>query len=246
LGQNIDAYGRDMIPKRKFSDLLKILGQIPGLQRLRFVTSHPRYMSMSVIDAVAETQPVICQSFHIPFQSGSNKILNAMGRGHTREAYLAIISRIRSKLPDASITADVIVGFPGETEEDFQDTLQLMEEVQFDSINTAAYSPRPHTPAAAWEDLQLSEDVKKDRLQRINALNLKHASARRERMLGRTVEILVEDVNPKSPSTEVMGRTTHGYIVYCNGDFNSLSGKLVNVLINQCYTYYLSGELVNS
>jgi tRNA-2-methylthio-N6-dimethylallyladenosine synthase len=244
LGQNIDAYGRDMIPKRKFSDLLKIVGRIPGLKRLRFVTSHPRYMSMSVIDAVTETQPVICQSFHVPFQSGSNKILNTMGRGHTREAYLAIISRIRSKLPDASITTDAIVGFPGETEEDFQDTLRLMEEVRFDSVNTAAYSPRPHTPAASWGHLQLPEDVKKDRLQRINALNLKHASERRERMLGRTVEILVEDINPRMPLTQVLGRTSHGYIVYCDGDLDLLSGKLVSVLINQCHTYYLSGEII--
>ena len=245
LGQNIDAYGRDMSPKRKFSDLLTTVGKIQGLQRLRFVTSHPRYMSTGVIDAVVETQPVICQNFHIPFQSGSNSILEAMGRGHTRETYLAIISKIRSKLPDASITTDVIVGFPGETEDDFLDTLRLMEEVVFDSVNTAAYSPRPHTTAASWNDLQLSEDVKNDRLQRINVLNLKHALARRERMLGRTVEILVEGANAKMPEVQIMGRTTQGYIVYCDGDIGLLYGKLVNVLINECHTYFLSGEIVS-
>merc|ERR1712238_613728 len=122
LGQNIDAYGRDMIPKRKFSDLIRTVGAVPGLDRLRFVTSHPRYMSLGVVDAVAET-PTACLNFHIPPQSGNNEILSAMGRGHTREKFLQIVDRIRNRLPDASITADIIVGFPGETEEQFLDTL---------------------------------------------------------------------------------------------------------------------------
>ena len=136
----------------------------------------------------------------------------------------------------------MIVGFPGETEEQFQDTLSLMEEVKFDSVNTAAYSPRPNTPAAVWDD-QLSEEVKTDRLRRINALNLKHAEERRARMMGRTVEILVEERNVKKP-TQVMGRTRHGYIVYCDGDIDVLRGKLVNVKIDECKTYYLAGRIV--
>ena len=230
-----------MIPKRKFSDLLRTVGAIPGLERLRFVTSHPRYMSLGVVDAVADT-PAACENFHIPFQSGSNEILASMGRGHTREKYLHIVDRIRTRLPDASITADVIVGFPGETEEHFQDTLSLMEEVVFDSVNTAAYSPRPNTPAAVWED-QLEDHVKQDRLQRINKLNLQHAAQRRARLLGRTVEILIEERNVKRP-TQVMGRTTHGYIVYCDGDIDELRGELVNVKIDTCQTYYLAGSIV--
>jgi len=242
LGQNIDAYGRDMIPKRKFSDLLRTVGSVPGLKRLRFVTSHPRYMSLGVIDAVAET-PTACLNFHIPPQSGSDKILNAMGRGHTREKFLQIVDRIRERLPDAAITADMIVGFPGETEEQFQDTLKLMEEVTFDSVNTAAYSPRPNTPAAVWED-QVDDDIKQDRLQRINRLNLKHAAERRARMLGRIEKVLIEERNVKKP-TQVMGRTTHGYIVYCEGDIDELRGKLVNVEIEVCQTYYLAGTLVD-
>ena len=236
------AYGRDMIPKMKFSDLLRIVGGIPGLERLRFVTSHPRYMSLGVVDTVAET-PAACENFHIPFQSGSNEVLAAMGRGHTREKYLHIVDRIRSRLPDASITADVIVGFPGETEEQFQETLTLMEEVVFDSVNTAAYSPRPNTPAAVWEN-QVPDDVKQDRLQRINELNLKHAAQRRARLLGRTVEILVEERNVRRP-TQVMGRTTHGFIVYFDGDIDELRGKLVNVHIDTCQTYHLSGRIVD-
>jgi len=242
LGQNIDAYGRDMIPKRKFSDLLRTVGSIPGLARLRFVTSHPRYMSLGVIDAVAET-PTACLNFHVPFQSGSNEVLAAMGRGHTREKYLQIIDRIRERLPDAAITADCIVGFPGETEEQFLETLSLMEEVKFDSVNTAAFSPRPNTPAAEWVN-QLSEDVKKDRLQRINRLNLAHAEERRMRMLGRIVDVLVEERNVKN-MTQVMGRTTHGYIVYLDGNIDDLRSQLVKVEIDVCQTYYLSGHIVD-
>lgn len=241
LGQNVDAYGRDMVPKRKFSDLLRTVGAIPGLERLRFVTSHPRYMSMGVVDAVAET-PSACESFHIPFQSGSNEVLSNMGRGHTRQKYLRIVDRIRSRVPDASITADVIVGFPGETEKQFQETLDLMEEVVFDSVNTAAYSPRPNTPAAEWDD-QLSDEVKKERLLRINAINLKHASQRRKRLFGKTVQILVEERNVKIP-TQIMGRSTHGYIVYCDGDIDELKGQLVDVKIDNCQTYHLSGNRI--
>mmetsp|Transcript_86992 Transcript_86992/g.130438 ORF Transcript_86992/g.130438 Transcript_86992/m.130438 type:complete len:662 (-) Transcript_86992:853-2838(-) len=241
LGQNIDAYGRDMIPKRKFSDLLRTVGNIPGLQRLRFVTSHPRYMSLGVVDAVAET-PSACENFHIPFQSGSNAILASMGRGHTREKYLHIVNRIKSRIPDAAITADVIVGFPGETEEDFQDTLRLMEEVKFDTVNTAAYSPRPNTPAAKWEN-QVADDVKQERLQRINVLVKQHARERRSRLLGRTVEVLVEERNVRVP-TQVMGRTRHGYITYFEGDIDELRGALVDVKITSCQSFYLAGDAV--
>lgn len=242
LGQNIDAYGRDMMPKRKFSDLLRIVGAVPGLERLRFVTSHPRYMSLGVVDAVAETKAA-CEYFHIPFQSGSNAVLKAMGRGHTREKFLSIVDRVRQRLPDAAITADVIVGFPGETEQDFLDTLDIMEKVKFDSVNTAAYSPRPNTPAATWEN-QLPEDVKKDRLHRINELNAQHATERRARMMDRVVEVLVEERNVKKPS-QVMGRTTHGYIVYFDGEIDELRGQLVNVKIDTCQRYYLAGKITD-
>ena len=240
LGQNIDAYGRDMLPKRKFSDLLRTVGAVPGLRRLRFVTSHPRYMSLGVVDAVAKT-PAACEYFHIPFQSGSDRVLKAMGRGHTRAKFLHIVDRIRARLPDTAITADVIVGFPGETEDDFLDTLDIMEQVKFDTVNTAAYSPRPNTPAAEWDN-QLSEEVKKDRLDRINELNGRHAAERRARMMDRVVEVLVEERNVKKP-TQVMGRTTHGYIVYFEGDIDLLRGELVNVKIDQCQRYYLAGQI---
>jgi tRNA-2-methylthio-N6-dimethylallyladenosine synthase len=150
---------------------------------------------------------------------------------------------VLQRLPEASISADVIVGFPGETEEDFQDTLSLMEEVVFDTVNTAAYSPRPNTPAATWEN-QISEEVKKDRLHRINILVKEHAKERRARMMGRTVEVLVEERNVKIP-TQVMGRTTHNYIVYFEGNIDELEGELVNVKIDKCETFYLSGSKVD-
>jgi len=241
LGQNIDAYGRDMMPKRRFSDLLSVVGSIDGLKRLRFVTSHPRYMSLSVVDVILNT-PSACEYFHIPFQSGSNDILSSMGRGHTREKYLRIIDRIRLKIPDAAISADVIVGFPGETEEDFKDTLSLMEEVIFDSVNTAAYSPRPNTPAATWTN-QVPDKIKSDRLRRINVLVKKHAKERRLRMLDRTVEVLVEERNVKVP-TQVTGRTVHNYIVHFEGDIDKLEGELVYVRIDSCTSFSLSGVQV--
>merc|ERR1719387_1316214 len=186
LGQNIDSWGSDLRPKQQFADLLRDIGSTPGLARVRFVTSHPRYMSPRVIDAVAET-PALCEMFHFPFQSGDDEILKAMERGHTAEQYLQTVARIRERIPDAAITADAIVGFPGETEEQFEATLRLMEEVKFDQLNTAAYSPRPHTPAALWED-QVEEAVKKERLQIINRLAAEHALERRQRYLGRVLE----------------------------------------------------------
>jgi len=197
-------------------------------------------MSLGVVDAVAETSAA-CEYFHVPFQSGSNAILKAMGRGHSRERFLSIVDRIRQRLPDAAITADVIVGFPGETEQDFLDTLDIMEQVKFDAVNTAAYSPRPNTPAATWEN-QLTEEVKQDRLRRINDLCDLHAEERRARMMDRVVEVLVEERNVKKP-TQVMGRTTHGYIVYFDGDIEELRGELVNVKITTCQRYYLAGKI---
>lgn len=148
----------------------------------------------------------------------------------------------QQRLPEASISADAIVGFPGETEDDFQDTLRLMEEVKFDSVNTAAYSPRPNTPAATWEN-QIPDDVKEDRLRRINILVNEHAQERRERMLGRTVEVLVEERNVRVP-TKVMGRTGHNYIVYFDGDIDELQGELVTVQIESCHPFYLTGTRV--
>eukprot|EP00900_Chrysochromulina_parva_P025804 jgi/Chrpa1/7858/Chrysochromulina_OHIO_Genome00017410-RA len=241
LGQNIDSWGRDLSPSQKFADLLREIGQTAGLSRLRFVTSHPRYMSPRVIEAVAET-PALCEMFHIPFQSGDDDILKAMARGYTAAQYVRLVERIRERLPDAAITADAIVGFPGETEEQFQNTLRLMEAVKFDQLNTAAYSPRPHTPAALWED-QVEEKVKKERLQIINRLAAEHALERRQRYLGRVEEVLVEMRNPKHPA-QVKGRNRQGCPVFFEGDIDELLGKLVPVRIVEALAYSLVGERV--
>jgi tRNA-2-methylthio-N6-dimethylallyladenosine synthase len=220
--------------------MLRDIASTPGLARMRFVTSHPRYMSPRVIDAVAET-PSLCEMFHIPFQSGDDGILQDMERGYTAERFIQIVANIRERLPDAAITADAIVGFPGETEEAFENTLKLMEAVKFDQLNTAAYSPRPHTPAALWTN-QVDERIKKERLQRINRLAAAHALERRQRYLGRVEEVLVEQRNPKYPS-QVKGRNRQGCPVFFDGEIDELKGSLVPVRITEALAYSLVGEI---
>ncbi|MEM6598658.1 MAG: tRNA (N6-isopentenyl adenosine(37)-C2)-methylthiotransferase MiaB [Cyanobacteria bacterium P01_D01_bin.36] len=246
LGQNIDAYGRDLpgiTPEGRrentLTDLLYYVHDVPGIERIRFATSHPRYFTERLIKACAEL-PKICEHFHIPFQSGDNDVLKAMGRGYTHEKYRRIIDTVRRYVPDASISADVIAAFPGETEEQFQNTIQLMEDIVFDMVNTAAYSPRPGTPAADW-DGQLSETVKQDRLQRLNHLVSQQAEARSQRYKGRTETVLVEAVNPKNPE-QVMGRTRGNRLTFFPGDINTLKGKIVPVEITEIRAFSLTGE----
>ena len=248
LGQNIDAYGRDLpgtTPEGRhlhtFTDLLYRVADVEGIERIRFATSHPRYFTDRLINACAEL-PTVCEHFHIPFQSGDNDILKAMARGYTQEKYRRIIDKIRDILPDASISADAIVGFPGETEEQFQKTLELVEDIGFDQLNTAAYSPRPGTPAALWSN-QLSEEVKADRLQRLNRLVGVKAAERSQRYLGRTEEVLVEDVNPKNPA-QVMGRTRGNRLTFLDGSIEELRGKLVKVKITEARGFSLTGNML--
>mmetsp|Transcript_8247 Transcript_8247/g.24369 ORF Transcript_8247/g.24369 Transcript_8247/m.24369 type:complete len:808 (+) Transcript_8247:54-2477(+) len=248
LGQNIDAYGRDMVPKRTFADLLHYLNANLPFTRLRYVTSHPRYFSDRVIDAVASLDKV-CECFHMPFQAGDNDVLKRMRRGYSFESYMKIIDKIRAASPDAAITADVIVGFPGETEAAFQRTLDLMEAVKFDNLNSFAYSPRPNTEAATWTDdddeskerFVVPEDVKKERLARVQELAVRHGLERSQRYLGRTVEVLVEDKNPRKPG-QVMGRTRQGRQVFFDGDIDTLKGELVDVEITEARTWSLMGK----
>ncbi|MEM9504738.1 MAG: tRNA (N6-isopentenyl adenosine(37)-C2)-methylthiotransferase MiaB [Cyanobacteria bacterium P01_E01_bin.43] len=246
LGQNIDAYGRDLPGitaegrrQNTLTDLLYFVHDIPGIERIRFATSHPRYFTERLIQACAEL-PKVCEHFHIPFQSGDNDLLKAMARGYTHEKYRRIIETIRRYMPDASISADAIVGFPGETEEQFQNTLTLVQDLEFDLINTAAYSPRPNTPAALWDN-QLSETEKSDRLQRINHLVNQKAAERSQRYAGRVEEILVEAVNPRDPS-QVMGRTRGNRLTFFAGDIAELKGQLVNVRITEIRAFSLTGE----
>lgn len=248
LGQNIDAYGRDLpgiTPEGRrqhtFTDLLYYIHDVAGIERIRFATSHPRYFTERLIRACAEL-PKVCKHFHIPFQSGNNEILKAMARGYTRERYLQIIETIRRYMPDAAISADAIVGFPGETEAQFAETLSLVETVGFDQLNTAAYSPRPNTPAATWPH-QVPEAVKEERLQRLNQLAAEVAAERSRRYLGRTEMILVEGVNPKD-SRQVYGRTDGNRLTYFQGDFEALRGQLVPVRITATRAFSLTGVLL--
>jgi len=250
LGQNIDAYGRDLPGVTEtgrhlhtFTDLLYYLHDIPGIERYRFATSHPRYFTERLIQACAELKKV-CKYFHIPFQSGDNDILKAMSRGYTHQRYRQIIAKIREYMPDAAISADVIVGFPGETEEQFQNTLQLVEDIGFDQVNSAVYSPRPGTPAALWNN-QVSFEEKNDRLQRINHLINTKAAERSSRYLGLIERVLVEEVNPKDP-TQVMGRTEGNRLTFFQGDINELKGKIIPVKITETRPFSLTGEIVLS
>jgi tRNA-2-methylthio-N6-dimethylallyladenosine synthase len=251
LGQNIDAYGRDLpgiTPEGRrahtLTDLLHHVHDVAGIERIRFATSHPRYFTERLIDACADL-PKVCEHFHVPFQSGDDAVLKAMARGYTVERYRRIVERIRERMPDAAISADVIVAFPGETDAQFRRTLALIEEIGFDAVNTAAYSPRPNTPAADWPD-QLSEEVKVERLQEINALVEQQARQRSARYAGRIEEILVEGTNPKDPQ-QVMGRTRTNRLTFFPGERADgrpiEAGELVTVQIEGVRAFSLSGKL---
>ena len=252
LGQNIDAYGRDLpgiTPEGRrqhtLTDLLFHVHDVEGIERIRFATSHPRYFTERLIDACADL-PKVCEHFHIPFQSGDDAVLKAMARGYTVDRYRRIIDRIRQRMPDASISADVIVAFPGETETQFQRTLALVEEIGFDQVNTAAYSPRPNTPAANWDE-QLSEAVKVERLRELNGLVEQKAKERSTRYAGRLEDILVEGINPRD-SHQMMGRTRTNRLTFFPGqraDQTALQlGELVTVRIEEVRAFSLSGKLI--
>jgi tRNA-2-methylthio-N6-dimethylallyladenosine synthase len=221
------------------TDLLYFVHDVPGIERIRFATSHPRYFNERLIKACAEL-PKVCEHFHIPFQSGDNAILKAMSRGYTQEKYRRIIDLVRSYMPDAAISADAIVGFPGETEEQFAKTLELTADIGFDMLNTAAYSPRPGTPAALWAG-QLSEEVKADRLQRLNHLVGVKAEERSQRYLGRVETVLVEAQNPKD-ATQVMGRTQGNRLTFFPGNITQLKGEIVPVKVTEIRPFSLTGE----
>jgi len=249
LGQNIDAYGRDLPGiaengrrKNTLTDLLHHVHDVEGIERIRFATSHPRYFTDRLIDACADL-PKLCEHFHIPFQSGDNDVLRAMARGYTVDRYRRIIDRIRQRMPDASLSADVIVAFPGETDAQFRRTLDLIDAIGFDQVNTAAYSPRPNTPAANWDN-QLEEDVKVARLQEINALVERCARERNARYTGRIEEILAEGINPKDRS-QLMGRTRTNRLTFFSSEgpdgVRYGAGDLVKVTIDVVRSFSLSG-----
>ncbi|WP_074457821.1 tRNA (N6-isopentenyl adenosine(37)-C2)-methylthiotransferase MiaB [Candidatus Synechococcus spongiarum] len=244
LGQNIDAYGRDLpgiTPsgrrRHTLTDLLHFIHDVEGIARIRFATSHPRYFTERLIAACAEL-PKVCEHFHIPFQSGDDQVLRHMARGYTVDRYRRIIRTIRRHMPEAAISADAIVGFPGETEAQFHNTMALVEEIGFDQLNTAAYSPRPHTPAATWTD-QVPEPVKVERLRRLNTCVERCARRCNQRYAQQVVEVLVEGRNPKDPD-QLMGRTRTNRLVFLPAGSHG-PGDLVSVRIEAVRPFSLSG-----
>ena len=245
LGQNIDAYGRDLpgiTPEGRrqnpLTDLLHHVHDVEGIERIRFATSHPRYFTERLIEACAEL-PKVCEHFHVPFQSGDDELLKAMARGYTTARYRRIVEQIRNLMPDAAISADAIVGFPGETDAQFRRTLELVDEIGFDLLNTAAYSPRPNTPAADWPD-QVEEHVKVERLKELNALVERKAKACSQRYLGRVEEVLAEGINPKD-DTQLMGRTRTNRLTFFPAGSHRV-GDTVPVRIEQVRAFSLSGS----
>jgi tRNA-2-methylthio-N6-dimethylallyladenosine synthase len=242
LGQNVTAYGHDLNPKIHLGYLLRRVGVTPGIKRIRFITGHPRDLKPEIIEAVAEVDTA-CEYFHVPIQAGDDRTLRRMARGYKVDFYRRLIETVRNRIPEAAITSDLIVGFPGESEAEFMNTISLVEEICFDSCNTAAYSPRPHTPAANWED-QIPEEEKYERLRFLNSVVADVAHRRNRRYLDRTVEVLVEGRSERS-ANRLMGRTrTNKVVNFEAGD--DLVGQLVDVHIGAANPWALRGTLVTA
>lgn len=239
LGQNVDSFGKDLQPPTSFAKLLQRLDTIEGLERIRFTTSHPRDFTQELIDTIAGSKHV-CEHIHLPFQAGSNRVLAAMKREYTREIYLDLIRRIKAAIPGVALTTDIIVGFPGETAEEFEETLDLVRQVRFDGAFTFVYSPRNGTPAARMDDPVPLEE-KKERLQRLMAVQNEISLEINRALLGRTVEVLVEGPSKKDPSV-MAGRTRTNKLVTFAAPESSV-GQLVQVEITQAGTWTLAGRL---
>jgi len=240
LGQNVNSYGKGLEPQIDFAKLLRKINEIDGLERVRFMTSHPKDLSDDVIKAVAECDK-LCESIHLPVQSGSSRILKKMNRHYDREQYLESIRKIKKAIPNVALTTDIIVGFPGETDEDFEDTLSLVKEVEYDSAFTFLYSKRKGTPADLMLD-QVSESAKKERFNKlVEAVNEICAKKNKE-YDGKVVEVLVEGES-KSDETKLTGRTRTGKLVNFTGEKSSI-GNLVNVKITKAQSFSLIGEQV--
>ena len=239
LGQNVNAYGKDLSDGYTMENLLEDTAKT-GIERIRFVTSHPWDFTNGMIDVIAKYDNVM-PYIHLPIQSGSNKILKLMGRRYTKESYLTLFKKIKEKIPNCSVTTDIIVAFPGETEEDFQDTLDVVNECKYDSAFTFIFSPRVGTPAARMEN-NLSEEVKSERLQRLNELVNKYSKEANDRYLGKIVPVLLEGVSEKDDEC-LMGYTDTMKLVNVKCD-KKLIGNIVDVKITDVKTWSMDGEIV--
>ena len=239
LGQNVNSYGKDH-KLADFADLLKMVDKVPGIRRVRFMTSHPKDLSDKVIAAIRDGEH-LCEHIHLPVQYGSNRILKAMNRVYTVESYRDLVRRIRVAIPDVSLTTDLIVGFPGETDEDFQQMLAFLREIRYDSAYTFIYSKRSGTPAATMEN-QVEESVKKERLNALMAVQNEISLAINEKLLGKTLEIMVEGPSKNEPSVW-MGRTrTNKIVLFAHA--GEKPGDFIDVRITHPQTWVLKGERV--
>ncbi len=240
LGQNVNSYGKTLDEPMSFAQLLQEVEKVDGIERIRFMTSHPKDLSDELIEVMARSEK-ICRHLHLPVQSGSSRILKKMNRHYTKEQYLALVEKIRKAVPDISLTTDIIVGFPGETEEDFLETMDVVKRVRYDSAFTFIYSKRTGTPAAVMED-QVPPDVIKDRFDRL-LKEVQHISSEVCAIhQGTTQTVLVESVNDHEPGM-VTGRLSNNLLVHFPGD-EKLIGTLVNVYLDECKGFYYIGTRV--
>ena len=238
LGQNVKSYGKNLEEPMSFAELLQEVEKIEGLERIRFMTSHPKDLSEDLIQVMKHSEK-ICRHLHLPLQSGSTEILRRMNRHYTKEQYLTLAEHLRAEIPDLALTTDIIVGFPGETEEDFQETLDVVRKVRYDSAFTFIYSKRTGTPAAAMEN-QVPEDVVKERFNRLLTLVQEISKEQSLRVADQTLPVLVESVNEQDASL-VTGRLSNNLLVHFPGDA-SLIGQIVSVHLTECKGFYYYGE----
>jgi len=239
LGQNVNSYGRDLRPRAAFSELLQGLDAIPGLDRIRYTSPHPKDMREDVILAHANL-PSVCEHIHLPLQSGSSTILKAMRRTYDRGRYMDRVALIREHVPDCALTTDIIVGFPGETEQDFAQTLEVAEEVGYDGAFTFIYSPRRGTEAAQFTEGLVPHELAVERMERLVEVIQRRARERAQRFVGRTLDVLVEGAS-RTDASRVRGRTTHNKVV--NFDGLASPGEIVPVQITAATSQTLSGEM---
>lgn len=240
LGQNVNSYGKTLENPVTFAQLLTMLEEVEGLKRIRFMTSHPKDLSDELIEVMAKSKK-ICHHLHLPLQSGSSRVLKEMNRRYDKEKYLNLVDKIRTAIPDISLTTDIIVGFPGETEEDFQETLDVVKKAGYDTAFTFIYSKRTGTPAAAKEN-QVPADVTKDRFNRLLALVQEQGRIRSSRFAGTVQEVLVEEESKEKGI--FTGRTQYNLLVHFPAD-ESLLGTYVNVKLEECKGFYYLGSLAD-
>ena len=239
LGQNVNSYGKNLEHPMTFAELLREIEKIEGLERIRFMTSHPKDLSDDLIQVMKESKK-ICRHLHLPVQSGSTRILKAMNRRYTKEQYLALAEKIRREIPDMALTTDIIVGFPGETEEDVEETIDVIRKVQYDNAFTFIYSKRTGTPAAAME--QVPEEEVKRNFDKVLKTVQETARARVARYQGQVCDVLVEEIN-ENDSNLVTGRLSNNTLVHFPGDA-SLIGSIVKVSLEECHGFYYMGRQV--